>query len=142
MRTRAAGARTRPPSAARPPSRYSAPARGPAADAAAERSASPPRRSRAARSPARQRRCGASRALDFLELVGIELDRIVDDAIARPAEVAYEGEVDLAADHAQHAVELVGGKLQPAAQRLERGLHQQLLRLLEPAKRGHAMNAI
>src|SRR5689334_21878696 len=83
-----------------------------------------------------------SRVLYFFELARVELDRVVGDAVTRPAEVADQRQVDLAADHPQHAVELVGGQLEPAAQELERRARQELLGLLEPAERGDAVDAI
>jgi hypothetical protein len=81
-------------------------------------------------------------SIDLLELARIELDRVVGHAVARPAEVADQRQVDLAADHPQHAVELAGRQPEPAAQQLEGRARQELLGLLDPAERGDPVDPV
>src|SRR5687768_16961707 len=79
---------------------------------------------------------------DLLDLRRIQLDGVVSHAVFRTTQVPDEGQMDLAANHTQDALELARRQLQARAQRIERGLDELLFRLLDPAKRGHAMHAV
>src|SRR5690606_10599807 len=88
------------------------------------------------------RRATGLRLVVELDLARVELLDVVLDLVGRAAELADQRQVDLAPDHAQHAVELLRGDLEPAAQDLERPGDQLLLGLLEPAERGDPVDAV